>query len=73
MGLGITIGPQYTIDPWDESRLNIVSLQDRVPGREVGIVTLRGKPLWKSGKLLTGMLHEEVQSSEFLAHFPFGL
>ena len=73
LGLGITIGPRYTIDPWDESRLNIVSLQDKLPGREVGIVTLRGKPLWKSGKLLTNMLRDEVQSPEFLSHFPFGL
>ena len=73
LGLGITIGPRYTIDPWDESRLNIVSLQDKLPGREVGIVTLRGKPLWKSGKLLTKMLQDEVQSPGFLSHFPFGL
>ena len=73
LGLGITLGPRYTIDPWDEERLNIVSLEGTVPGREFGIVTLRGKPLWKSGKLLTNMLHEEVHSSEFLSHFPLGL
>ena len=73
LGLGISIGPRYTIDPWDESRLNIVSLEGTLPGREFGIVTLRGKPLWKSGKLLTRMLHSEVSSPEFLAHFPFGL
>lgn len=73
LGLGITLGPRFTIDPWDEARMNIVSLEGAVPGREYGIVTLRGKPLWKSGKLLTEVLHEEVRSSEFLAHFPFGL
>lgn len=73
LGLGITIGPRFTIDPWDEERLNIVSLEGTVPGREYGIVTLRGKPLWKSGKLLTRMLHEEVNSPEFLSRFPLGL
>ena len=73
LGLGITIGPQYTIDPWDTARLNILPLREQVPGRDVGIVTLRGKPLWKSGKLLTNMLHEEVRSPAFLSHFPFGL
>ncbi|MDE2802941.1 MAG: LysR family transcriptional regulator [Chloroflexota bacterium] len=73
LGLGITLGPRFTIDPWDEGRMNVVSLEGVVPGREYGIVTLRGKPLWKSGKLLTDLLHEEVLSSEFLAHFPFGL
>ena len=73
LGLGITLGPRYTIDPWDEERLNIVSLEGTLPGREFGIVTLRGKPLWKSGKLLTNMLHQEVHSTEFLSRFPLGL
>ena len=73
LGLGITLGPRFTIDPWDEARMNVVSLEGIVPGREYGIVTLRGKPLWKSGKLLTEVLHEDVRSTEFLAHFPFGL
>lgn len=73
LGLGITIGPLYAIDPWDEARLNIVSLEGTIPGREFGIVTLRGKPLWKSGKHLTRTFHEQVGSPEFLEHFPFGL
>lgn len=73
LGLGITIGPRYAIDPWDEARLNIVSLEGTIPGREFGIVTLRGKPLWKSGKNLTRTFHEQVGSPEFLEHFPFGL
>ncbi len=73
LALGIAIGPKFAIDPWDETRLNVVSLSDIMPGREIGIVTLRDKPLWKSGKLLTEMMHTEVKSSEFLSHFPYGL
>ena len=73
LGLGVAMGPNFAIDPWDESRLNVVSLSDVVPGREIGIITLRDKRLWKSGKLVTDMMHAEVTSSEFLAHFPYGL
>ena len=73
LGLGISIGPLFAIDPWDETRMNVVSLREKVPGRDFGIVTLRGKPLWKSGKMLTNMLHDEVRSPEFLSHFPLGL
>jgi DNA-binding transcriptional LysR family regulator len=73
LGLGIALGPKFAIDPWDETRLNIVSLSRIVPGREIGIVTLRDKPLWKSGKLLTDMMHKEVASKEFLSYFPYGL
>ena len=73
LGLGITIGPSYAMDPWDEARLNIRSLEGTVPGRDFGVVTLRGKPLWKNGKLLTDLFHTEVRSPEFLSHFPFGL
>ncbi|MQG76457.1 MAG: hypothetical protein FI703_03910 [SAR202 cluster bacterium] len=73
LGLGVAMGPNFAIDPWDESRLNVVSLSGVVPGREIGIVTLRDKPLWKSGKLVTDMIHAEVTSSTFLTHFPYGL
>ena len=73
VGLGVAMGPKFAIDSWDEARLNVVSLSDIVPDREIGIVTLRDKPLWKSGKLLTDMMHAEVGSSAFLSHFPYGL
>jgi len=73
LGLGVSTGPKFAIDPWDEARLNVVSLSETVPDREIGIVTLRDKPLWKSGKLLTEMMRAEVTSADFLAHFPYGL
>jgi DNA-binding transcriptional LysR family regulator len=72
LGLGVAMGPNFAIDPWDEARLNVVSLSGISPSREIGIVTLRDKPLWKSGMLLTDMMHAEVTSSEFLSHFPYG-
>ena len=73
LGLGVAMGPKFAIDPWDEARLNVVSLSEVVPGREIGIVTLWDKPLWKSGKLLMEMIQTEVTSPEFLSHFPYGL
>lgn len=72
LGLGVAMGPNFAIDPWDEARLNVVSMAEIVPGREIGIITLRDKSLWKSGKLLTDMMHAEVDSKEFMSHFPYG-
>ena len=45
MGLGISVGPAFAIEPEDLNRLAVISAPFLTPNVETGIVTLPGKPL----------------------------
>ncbi len=60
MGFGIGAGPAYIVEPGDLEQLAVILASSLLPNREMGIVTLLGKPLPPQATLLLEMITAEI-------------
>jgi DNA-binding transcriptional LysR family regulator len=60
MGFGVGAGPAYIVEPRDLEQLAVISASSLLPNREMGIVTLPGKPLPAQTTNLLEMITSEV-------------
>ena len=45
LGMGVSVGPSFVIEPEDRERLGVASLRNLLPVEKAGVVTLNGKTL----------------------------
>ena len=63
LGMGVSVGPRFAIEPEDEQLLGVVSLANLLPVDQAGIVSLPGKALSDPAQEFMAVMRQSLQQA----------
>jgi DNA-binding transcriptional LysR family regulator len=63
LGMGVSVGPSFVIEPEDRERLGVASLRNLLPVEQAGVVTLLGKTLSTPARSFISVMRDALSAS----------